>query len=72
MSKKQTVKGGLRVADINAGNIWVIQRGQLEALFLERERSRDVWIGMAFCLGSFVGAAFVAAMLVLWPTGGVS
>lgn len=67
MSKKQPVKAGLRVSQINGGNIWVIPRHQLETLFLERERTRDLVIGMAFCAGSFVGAAFVATMLVLWP-----
>lgn len=67
MKVKDKLQRGIHVSEINAGNIWALSRGVLENTFLERERTRDRAIGIAFVCGAFVGSLFVATMLVVWP-----
>lgn len=57
----------IKASQITTKNIWAINRTQLEHIFLERERTRDLAIGIAFVTGGLFGAAFLTVCLLWLP-----
>lgn len=57
----------MRISDINHRNIDMIPSHTLRLLFLQRERSRDLMIGIAFMAGALIGAVGLALLAGILP-----
>lgn len=57
----------MRISEINSRNIDLIPSHTLRTLFLQRERSRDLVIAVAFMSGALIGAVGLALLAGLLP-----
>lgn len=57
----------MRLSDINSRNIDLIPSHTLRILFLQRERSRDLMIGIAFMAGALCGAVGILLLAGVLP-----
>ena len=57
----------IKASQITIKNISFLTRAQLEHVFLERERTRDLAIGGAFVIGGLCGAAMLTVCLLWLP-----